>query len=47
MTLVGYLKAGVLGILSFAAYRLVWELINGDQLVEELATRTHDEVSSA
>ena len=41
------IRSVAIGILSFAAYRLVWELIRGDQIVEHLADRTRAEVSSA
>jgi len=41
------IRSVVIGLLSFAAYRLVWELIRGDQIVQEIADRTHTEVSSA
>jgi len=37
----------LIGFALFVAYRLVWELIRGDQIVQEIADRTRAEVSSA
>ena len=40
------IRSILIGLLSFAAYRLVWELIRGDDLVTHIADRTREEVTA-